>query len=248
MKIIQFVIIAIMASACSENPAKNDATNGSWNVQKREQHLKNRNDSTTWNTEMLSLDKQFLGIRDFGPFEVGAFPVPNYELLGKNSFKGIGNIGDEFIFDDKNIIMNSFFTRSNKLNKSRLNNLPDEIFFQILVSTDTLDHVNYNLTNSITISRNHPDYLGQGFVQTKKNRVEYTAFQTAEGDAFAIVNARLFNLRFGKTILISPQVDGTLQSMQIKSLQIQSDSIVSYTTELLNDKKVNAFFKKNNAI
>ncbi len=108
--------------------------------------------------------------------------------------------------------MCSFFVGKNALNKDRLKGLKDEVFFQIFVLTDMMDNENDKLTTNIVISRNHPDYLGQGFVKTKNNRIDYVAFTIAENESYAIINTRIFDLRFGKTILIAPQQDKTLIS------------------------------------
>lgn len=141
--------------------------------------------------------------------------------------------------------MYGFFIGKNDLNKDRLNTMKNEVFFEILVLTDTIDNVNHKLNQSMVTSRNHPDYLGQGFIKTKNNRIDFIAFQTAENNAYAIVNARLFDLNYGKTVLIAPQKDQSLRSLQIKSPQITSDSIIPYTNQLLMDKKIIEFFNKN---
>jgi hypothetical protein len=50
----------------------------------------------------------------------------------------------------------------------------------------------------MAISKNNQNYLGRGFMKTKNSRIDYVAFQTAESNAFAIINNRLFDLNFGK--------------------------------------------------
>ncbi len=144
--------------------------------------------------------------------------------------------------------MDSFIVEKNELNKNRLNDKKDDVFFQIIVLTDTTDNENYALHQSAVLSRNHPDYLGQGFIKTQSNRIDYLAFQTAENDAFAIVNTRLYNLNFGKTILIAPQKDKTLRSLQIKSPQMTSLSLKKSTEDLLNQKEIIDFFQKEGNI
>lgn len=245
---LSILILLNIVFSCSDKPSEIKHVNEQWNSLKREQYLSNRNDSATWDKEKLENDKQFIGVGDFGPFELGAFPVPNYDLIGEGSFKGLGSISEEFQLNDKNILMNGFSVGRNELNKGRLNNIKDEVFFQILVLTDTIDDVNYNLNRSTIISRNHPDYLGQGFIKTKNNRIDYLAFQTAENNSYAIINTRLFDLNFGKTIIIATQKDNSLRSLQIKSAQMTSDSIIQFTTKLLMDKKIIAFFENNENI
>lgn len=247
-KIVLILVIALLVYSCKNKPTEIPSENNEWSIQKREQYLTNRNDATTWDLEILKNDILFTGALDFGPFEFGAFPVTNYEITGKGSFKGMGSIGEEFQFNGKSILMNCFFVGNNEFNKNRLKELKDEIFFQVIVLTDTIDDINYKLNQRTPVSRNHPDYLGQGFVQTKNNRIDYVAFQTIENNSYAIINTRIFDLNLGKTILIAPQKDKSLRSLQIKSPQMSSDSIIHYTNQLLKDEKIMEFFKKEKNI
>ena len=243
---ILYLIIISCSNMDKTSKAESNEVNTTWNQQKREQYLSNRNDSTTWNNEMFNSDKQLIGIGEFGPFEIGVFPVSKYELLGEGSFKGLGNKNEDFKAGDKTIVMNSFFVAKNGINQERLKGKDDEVFFHLLVLTDTLDTENYNLNKSIAISRNHPDYVGQGFVKTKSNIIDYFAFDTAEGESYAIINTRLFNLNFGKTILIAPKNDGTLRSLQIECPQLTSDAIIAYTDSLIKEKQIVRFFETKN--
>lgn len=249
MKNIVLILFFLLIN-CSHSKKLSEVTKDgtTWNQQKREQYLNNRNDSTTWDNEMLINDKQLIGIGEFGPFELGVFPVPKYELLGNDSFKGLGSKGKDYQVGNKTVIMSSFFVAKNNINKERLDNKHNEVFFHLLVLTDTLDTENYNLNKNIAISRNHPDYLAQGFVKTKSHTIDYLAFDTAERHSYAVVNTRIFDLNFGKTILIAPQKDGTLRSLQIQSLELTSETIIKYTDSLTNEEKVFRFFNGKHAI
>ena len=246
------VILCLIIVGCSNvdktSKVESDIDKTGWNNQKREQYLNNRNDSTTWDNEMLNNDKQLIGVGELGPFELGVFPVPKYELLGNDSFKGLGNTNEDFKVGNKIVVMNSFFVAKNEVNKERLGDKDNEVFFQLLALTDTLDTENFNLNKSIAISRNHPDYVAQGFIKTKSNTVDYFAFDTAEGESYAIINTRLFNLNFGKTILIAPQKDGTFRSLQVKSPVLTSETIIEYTESVLQEDKVLKLFNGKDAI
>ena len=241
-RIILILILIISIISCS---VKKNSNQNNWSESKRLEYLSNVQDSTTWDIEMFENDKNDEDLGDLGPFVIGTFPVPKYDLLGKGSFTGVGTVGDKYPMKSKTLVMNSFFVRKNELNKSRLKERKDEIFFQIIISTDTIDNVNYNLAGNFILSRNHPDYLGQGFIKTKNNRIDYLAFQTPENNAYAIINTRIFDLNYGKTILIAPQKDKTLKSLQIKSPELTSDSIFDYTKRLINENKIIEFFEEN---
>lgn len=244
-QLLIFLISVIFFVGCSN---EKNVNKNAWSKAKRSEHLENIKDSTTWDLKLFVNDKRDVDLGDIGPFEVGTFPVPKYDLVGIESFKGLGSKGGIFHIGSKNLLMNSFYIMENELNKDRLNGGKDEIFFQILILTDTIDDTNYNLSKSIAISRNHPDYLGQGFLRTKNNRIDYMAFQTAENNAYAIINTRIFDLNFGKTVLIAPQKDRTLKSLQIQSPKLTFDSILKYTEDLIESEEIIEFFEKKGTI
>ena len=126
------------------------------------------------------------------------------------------------------------------MNEEYLHGREDEVFMHILVLSDTIKPD----TQSVIWSRNYPDFYGQGSMKTKSATIEYASFLTAERSAFAIVNTRLFNLNYGKTILVAPQPDGTLRSMQIKSPELSNQTVKKYTAELLRREGVRRFFQK----
>lgn len=256
-KLILIITIAIVFSCSDNNSDKVGVIDNGENSHHvvfpdslRSLVVHKRQDSSYWDTEMLKADLSHKNERPTGPFMFGAFPVPNYDLIGKRTFSGLGNFGYSGAgkyyktIKDKTILYNSFFVKKNNLNQERLQKIKDEIFFQILVLTDTIDSVNFSHVGSEIISRNHPDYLGQGFYRTKATRIDYVAFTTLEQESYAIVNTRLFNLDYGKTILIAPQKDGSLRSKQIESPQLSSEEINQFTEKLLEEDETVEFFTK----
>lgn len=146
------------------------------------------------------------------------------------------------------MLFNSFFVGKNKWNTVEIGEEKDEVFFHIVVLTDHIDTIEYKHLSSETISRNHPDYIGQGFYKTTNNQVDYCAFITAERKTYAIINMRLFDLSHGKTILVTPQKDRSLRKMQVMSPVLSSSRINEYTDTLLEKAEVIAFFTAENNI
>src|SRR5690606_41842129 len=58
----------------------------------------------------------------------GAFPVPKYELLGKESFKGVGNGGNfsGIDVDGKKILYSYFFVNKNSFTQKFVGDKPNE--------------------------------------------------------------------------------------------------------------------------
>lgn len=228
-----------------------------WTNKEKEQLKINRENPKTWDDELIKNDfdsnKYFDSIKvEKQPFRLSVFPVPKYDLIGKNSFKGLSN-GANFSYKiaNKNLVNAFFVSAKNDFNKDQLKEKDNEVFFNIIVLSNFYDDTNINAENfqANIVSRNHPDYIGQGMIKTKNEKIEFIAFITAERKQFAIVNLRLFDLELGRTILIAPQKDGSLRSMQIKSVEIlESKNLKNYNNEILNDKKIIEFFNNPNTI
>ena len=253
---LQVFVPLLICLGCSSSQVEGSEDTKSliWTNEMALEHISNREDSTKWDYDMFNSDLANVANYDF-PFVSGVFPTPEYDLLGENSFKGVGNYGLsggeglEIKVEDKTILFNSFFVGKNSFNKDYLDaNQSNEIFFHIVVLTDFVDTVNYSHLLSEIVSRNHPDYIGQGFYKTQDNRIDYSAFITANRNAYAIVNMRLFDLTHGKTILIAPQKDRSFRTKQIKSPNLSSEEIDDYTRSLLKKEEIIRFFSFGGSI
>ncbi|MFN1834241.1 hypothetical protein AB2B38_003170 [Balneola sp. MJW-20] len=214
----------------------------------REAYIENRNIPDSWNMELFEEDVMGLDKRNERlPFKDGAFPTPYYNR-SQPDYNGLSNMmmpGVQGLYkeiDGQRILYNSVSIGKNSLNADHLGERKDDLFFQIVVLTDFIDDTTYTHLGSQLYSRNHPDYLFQGYFKTSVETVEYLAFQTATGSGFAVINMRLFDLSKGKTILIAPHTDGSLRSMQISSPPLSSATVDGYTDELIRDPKVVEFF------
>ena len=248
-KTLYYVCIVLLFGCTSKEQTSTNANTPFWTTEKAKAHLVNRNDSTTWDSTLFNNDLKYLDYHSTElPLHNGVFPTPKYDLVGKESFKGVGNFGfpggDGFEkkIGTKTLLYNSFFAGKSVVTQPFVANDKDGVFFHIVVLTDFVDTVDYTHLSSEIISRNHPDYIGQGFYKTQNNTIDYVAFVTADQHAYAIVNTRLFDLSFGETILVAPQKDKSLRTLQIQSPALSSTTIDAYTDQLLQQQKVVDFF------
>lgn len=216
----------------------------------REAYIDNREIESTWNMDFLQED---IASEVTKPMKFGAFPTPDYNSKdpGYNGLENRMYPGVQGYYKDikgQRVLYNSISIGKNNWNAEKLGDRNTEVFFHIIVLTDSVDTNTYRHFGNQILSRNHPDYVMQGFFETKVGSVEYIAFQTASMDAFALVNMRLFDLKKGKTILIAPHKDGSYRSMQILSPPLSSDQVDTYTDTLLSDPKVVDFFTEDGVI
>ena len=197
------------------------AQNTAWDNKQRENYLQYREDPSSWNMEMLEMDLPLAGMEAFGPFPFGVFPVPEYTLSGGSSEIYVGNKTNVILVDEQYYYYNAFYVSRNTLNSDILGERSEEIFFQIILPVASKD---VEAENAI-LSRNHPDYLGQGYAMLDKVKIDYSAFITAERQSFAIVNLRLFDLTYGNNIIIVPQDDNSLHSYQLSAKELSAEGL-----------------------
>lgn len=251
-------LILVFASVSLGVLAQTIKENFIWTKERAEEHLKNQSDSKKWDMELFKIDLNTVKKRaekpSKNPITFGAFPVPKYEFVKGANFRGLGNYwfngsnGRVKKIGDKSLVYNTFFIGKNSMNSKYIGNKDSEVFFQIVVLTDYANSKNEGRASSHVTSRNHPHYIGEGMFQTKNTKIDYTAFITADRNSYAIVNMRLFDLSLGQTILIAPQKDKSLRSLQLNMPNLSYNEIDSYMNNILKRKDVIKFFTKKGNI
>lgn len=244
--IVLIPALLLMLTFSCKTPKKQEFQ---WSLEQESVHNENRNDSTKWSSKIWKEDTRDIALEG-APILNGVFPIPKYELAD-STFDGLGYSGNwkGLGLDDKKIIYHALYVKKSAVNRQFIKDQPNEVFFTIAVLTDSIDLKGYSHTDVDITSRNHPHYVGQGFVKTRSNEIDFLAFLTADRNNYAIVNMRLFDLRIGRIILIAPKKDGTMRSLQLQSPIMSSEEMDAYMTNLIsNDKSVIDFFTKNDNI
>ncbi|WP_157485978.1 hypothetical protein [Flavobacterium sp. Leaf359] len=209
-----------------------------WGEKEKLEKIKKLQDSTQWDKEMFQGDlTQTRPKLEQDGMNFGVFPGFKYK-------QGLGaGTNAERNYFGKTLYWNYFFGEKNNVNQEYLKDKNSEVFFTIVILTDTLDFSNekYNMAYNV-VSRNYPDKLGNGLLKTKNNSIEYTAFLTGDRKQFALVNLRLFDLDQGRLILIAPQKDGSLRSMQLQLPLTEYEKINDHIRSVIKQDEVKSFF------
>ena len=224
-----------------------------WNRQARELLNESRNEEDSWDMELFEEDKQVTGLNEsFGPMNYGAFPTPNYDLTEPNSFNGLSSIStcyQPYEINGKLAVFTSFGLHNNPFYADGLKGRESAAFFTVITITDTIDTQGYTTARYQIISRNHPDYVGQGYVKNKTSQIDYLAFTTPEGNDFAVINGRLFHLNHGRFIVIAPQKDGSLRSLQLKESLKTTNEVKDFVErDLLQRAEISRFITNEQTI
>jgi hypothetical protein len=233
---MKFYFLYFFFLLCSVSLLAQSPTTTQWSEEMRLIQLRNLDDPALWDMERMQGD--ISPVNQFDPIRKGAFPVPPYDSLLVRSYPGGGGQSTHPIpsvpeyrlqVGDKEVMYTSFFIGDGPFYQSKQGK--GNVFFTVITVVDTLTAENFALGSSHFLSRNHPDYGGEGSYITKNNKVEFVAFITPDKGAFAIVNMRLFHLEYGNIIVVTPQKDGSFRSLQIKGKERGEEENYDYIKE-----------------
>jgi hypothetical protein len=217
-------------------------------VEKSLEVKNNREDSLKWDYEMFKEDLKYIDEEPIYPIQLGVFPTPKYNLLGNDSFKGLGFYTNKIEVNGKSILTVGFYFNNNKIYSDTLKNNNSFVFFKIIILLGN-SKIDKEINHTMISSRNQPSYIGQGSCTTKDIKIDYLSFITPKISSYAIVNMRLFDLNEGSTIIIAPQKDKSLRSLQLQSEEIiTKDKLEIYFENLLQKSIVKEFLNDNENI
>lgn len=220
---IFLITILLLTNACtvkSQRIGDNKTDKTSWS-EADEQWYAHRNDkSEDWNMGMFEQDVNSLAIVDSigWPTKVAISPYPSPVAPYRKtvSTAGYALLGPARLNIEGRVIHGFHIGYSKDEYRAHLFTNEEDYYF---------DHFNiYILSNLVesesraaaVISRNYPHFLSTGKQKTKQGSIDWVQMTLAGGDSFAIISQRYFNLKYGRTILVAPQKDGSLRFMQIE--------------------------------
>jgi len=226
-----------------------------WTEENEMDYMKAKSDSSSWDMTMLLEDIE--GEKsDQWPTKPALSnypsPVPEYHW----GYVVLGN--QELLIEDK-VIEGKFIGYAKDEYRNHL--LRDSAdyyinYFNIFILTDLKE--DESGSNS-SVSRNYPHYLSTGKQKTSLGSIDWVQMNLADGQNFAIINQRYYNLKYGKTILIVPLDDGSIRISQIDeeigSMTMEnifsekesdiSNPIYNYIDRMNKNQKVKQFFTQD---
>lgn len=242
--VLFFFCVFVLQLNAQETPNQGDSIR-QWTSEWQKRFLSDRENPEKWDSAHYIEDLQNLSNYKHSPLRMGVFPVPDYDLY-PGTFDGIVAANfDIHLPSDQRIVCVVNGNSKTTLNAPKIGDNDVDFFFVLAVATDLpQDTISYDDVNVDGISRNHPDVISQGYVRTSQtDKVDFVSFRAANNDAYAVVNMRLFNLNDGNIVIIVPQEDGSLRSMQINPEELLTfHTLRQYITSLLTEnEKVNKF-------
>lgn len=220
-----------------------------WTPERRIRYSKRRLDSRYWDMMLFQEDLSLHNSidRSLSP-AISDFPspVPSYENFNGSiqwpEFK-IGNrtISSSCLLWGRCVVNEELFSNRDHTLRS---------YFNIFVLTDRSGEGTKSLSMA---SRNYPHVFSSGKQTTSVGVVDWAHVGFADGNNYALINARIFDLKFGRTILVAPQKNGSLRFMQLKSPDTcrsggEGELLKNYVEVLKEKPEVIDFFTSPNAL
>ena len=116
-----------------------------------------------------------------------------------------------------------------------------QVFFTILTYSSVVSSF-----PQLVSSRNFPQYyIGQGSLEAKSSKIDYFAFIDSSGKSYAIVNGKIFDLaENGKTLILLPTEDGSLNFIQIKTPYLTMSTLSDYCRSLLKNGEIKSLIEQ----
>lgn len=228
--IIGFFIISCQDKKDSVSVSKN-IESPKWNVETLNEKALQHLDSSQWDMELLKQDietfKKYPEVFLSYPLNKTPFPIATYDYAVSSNpfsiemkgllFKGV-RIGEYENYESDKII--------------------DKLTLMLLTNDKNAQETTF------VDSRNYPYLTAQGVFKVFNN--DYDWVFTASPDGFSIlnINMKVFDLRFGETIIIIPQSDNSFYYEQLKDSPNNYSHFEGFKKAIGNNEKVKKHLNK----
>jgi hypothetical protein len=225
MTYLKLVGIGLIFFSCQETAevSKSSITldDEKWNIQLLQSRALNHLDSSKWDKELFQQDvetyNKYIEIFQCYPLNKSPFPVATYDYavasipftieVNKTVYKGV-RIG-EYLTPESDTLINKL---------------------TLLILTNGKDLED----NTLVESRNYPYLTAQGTFEVENNEFDWFFLASPDGFSSLILNMKLFDLRFGETVVIYPQNDNSFLYNQINDSPNNYESFEEFKERVLN--------------
>lgn len=228
-KLLIFIIFGLFFSSCQErensNPVIENTEINEWNIERLNNQSIQHLDSTRWDKEMFRQDIEtyikYSEVFNSYPLNKSPFPVAEYDYavssipfsieLDSIVFKGV-RIGEYENPESEKII--------------------DKLTLLVLTNDRNSEET------TLVDSRNYPYLTAQGIFKVTNNEFDWVFSSSPDGFSTLIINMKLFDLRFGETVIIYPQSDKSFLYEQIKDSPNNYGNFEDFKKSVVNNPKV----------
>lgn len=229
IKILLTLIFGLLLFSCRENEKLNSLDKNTeinkWDIEKLGAKANQHLDSTKWDSELLNLDietyNKYAEIFQSYPINKSPFPVAKYDYA-------VSSI--PFVIEFDSIVFKG--VRIGEYENPESEKIIDKLTLLILTKDKDSEE------NTLVDSRNYPYLTAQGIFEAKNHKFDWVFSSSPDGFSILIFNMKLFDLRFGETIIIYPQKDKSFFYEQIKDSPNNYESLEEFKKNIMSNPKV----------
>lgn len=238
-KILFAFIISVVVSSCQE---PGDAVSDSsveelteWDFEGLNQRASQHLDSSKWDKELFAQDietyNQYAEIFQSYPLNKSPFPVAEYDYA-------VSSV--PFVIEHDGHIFKG--VRIGEYKNPKSEEVVDKL--TLLVLTNDKDAEESTLVDS----RNHPYLTAQGYFEVSNNKYDWVFAASPDGFSTLVLNMKLFDLRFGETVIIYPQKDRSFLYHQIDDSPNNYDGFEAFEKSLILNESIESQLKSGGNI
>lgn len=223
------LIFALLFSSCQEREKSNSVTQTAeekkWNIEKLSHRAAQHLDTTKWDIKLFNQDietyNQYSEIFQSYPLNKSPFPVAEYDYA-------VSSI--PFLIEIDSAIFKG--VRIGEYENPEGEKIIDRLTLLILTNDKNAEE------NTLVDSRNYPYLTAQGIFKVKNNEFDWVFSASPDGFSTLLLNMKLFDLRFGETIVIYPQTDKSFHYEQIRDSPNNYGNFGDFEKSIVNNPKV----------
>ena len=228
-KILTIIIFGLLFSSCQKKEKLNSLDKNTevnkWNIEKLSIRANQHLDSTKWDLELLNQDietyNKYSEIFQSYPLNKSPFPVAEYDYA-------VSSI--PFVIELDSVVFKG--VRIGEYENSESEKIIDKLTLLILTNDKDAEE------NTLVDSRNYPYLVAQGIFKVTNNEFDWVFSASPDGFSTLILNMKLFDLRFGETIIIYPQTDKSFFYEQIKDSPNNYGNFEDFQKSIIANPKV----------
>ncbi|TCK67312.1 hypothetical protein DFQ05_1086 [Winogradskyella wandonensis] len=228
-KILITIIFGLLFSSCQENEKLNSLEKSTevnkWNIEKLSIRARQHLDSTNWDLELLNQDietyNKYSEIFQSYPLNKSPFPIAEYDYA-------VSSI--PFVIELDYVVLKG--VRIGEYENPESEKIIDKLTLLILTNDKDSEE------NTLVDSRNYPYLTAQGKIEANNNDFDWVFSSSPDGFSTLILNMKLFDLRFGETIIIYPQKDKSFFYEQIEDSPNNYENFEEFKKKIISNPKV----------
>lgn len=234
-----FIIIGLLFSSCQEEK-ENVTILGNiekplWNVQALKDRALQHLDSTKWDLKLFKQDietyNKYQEVFQSFPLNKSPFPIAEYDYAVS--------------YHPFTIIMEGKIFKGVSIGECK-----DEDCEKIIYKLTLLVLTNNKEAEELTMvdSRNFPYLTAQGYYKVTNNKYDWVFSASPDGFSSLLINMKFFDLRFGETVVIFPQLDKSFFYDQINDSPNNYNSFEKFNSSILDNEKIKEQLKSEKNI